>query len=1028
MAESTDKRTKQIAEKRVEKGQEFERYQEAQNQLLAIQAEQQQNLAIQRNQAQNIMEQNQTLAQAAEIMALDDLNPQTQQVLSGYGLNQPRVIKNSDVKRQGPTNITINNTTINNTSGPVQGREVNIRPQEASQGRFKAWLTNVFARQDALFQKQNQEYVRRESSLTRNANKMLRKLDGIGKDIGKALDPRRIADTERNRIKTLATIIGIPLLIKYLPKLFDSLNNIGVKIKNIFTGENGILAKIKKGMTSKDGWLSTGLRKIYSPDGNGILNELLTELHRKLFDRSEYATKGIKDIPWTEPGKKLVTWLQLFFGGAEAAATIERKKVEKEFKEDLESKKNMSTLNESLRATSDSMASRSGKSLNLQESSRFGISSSDGSTLKAGEYKKWLKDNNLKASDESAKKFLNSKKFAYTGESIILTKRIYDNADMKVFNPKTDLNMSGSLKNNSNYPDLAASLEVIHEIRRGYGAGNSFKNTMGRASQGALSAGGTLSIVAGGGMALRGNLIGAASSIYRGVKLNSAASGKSFSASSGANINEIQNYLSLLMNKSRTYKVLVFPEFITLLASTELEKELKIQKVKVKLIRARFQETTEYIYWEKGTQGLSDYVKKIVRSNATFGSGVDTTPLKLPEKDYLGRVDSTEWEMMELDNVQLGRILEELTGSSKIIYTEEAQTRMQEKLSGNINLRSGELRNYGYSYSGTPEFKTHRYDDYENRMYEVEQYRAEREARSLSSSTSDNNTYTNQDVPGVNYVADSSSFRRTRTQAELETAPRIVNKQPTNVTTAFGGNGTLTSNFMEWRDKSNRYHYGIDLHNGAGDDVKFPGNGTVKRVDGDSIEIVDGNNYVTKYYHIKNSKGLKRGDKVTKNQVIGKTKSKAENGGKYLPHIHVEVHDPEWTRENQHNHYVNPLVYWGDNHSNTPTPTSSANYLGSSGEKGDAPEVTPRVTRRGSAYTPSSTLLTQRSSGDIERNTTNEDRQILLNALGIIADNTAETAHILRNTDRNVASIGGTVSKPAPKPNPTIPSVQTKNP
>ena len=172
MAESTDKRTRQIAEKRVEKGQEFERYQEAQNQLLAIQAEQQQNLAIQRNQAQNVMEQNQTLAQAAEIMALDDLNPQTQQVLSGYGLNQPRVIKNSDVKRQGPTNITINNTTINNTSGPVQGREVSIRPQEASQGRFKAWLTNVFARQDALFQRQNQEYIRRENSLTRNANKI----------------------------------------------------------------------------------------------------------------------------------------------------------------------------------------------------------------------------------------------------------------------------------------------------------------------------------------------------------------------------------------------------------------------------------------------------------------------------------------------------------------------------------------------------------------------------------------------------------------------------------------------------------------------------------------------------------------------------------------------------------------------------------------------------------------------------------------------------------------------------------------
>ena len=97
MAESTDKKTRRIAEKRVESGKEFESYQEAQNQLLAIQAEQQQNLALQANNAMNMQAQRQTLGQAAEIMAMDGLNSTTRNVLGGYGLSQPRVIKETKV-------------------------------------------------------------------------------------------------------------------------------------------------------------------------------------------------------------------------------------------------------------------------------------------------------------------------------------------------------------------------------------------------------------------------------------------------------------------------------------------------------------------------------------------------------------------------------------------------------------------------------------------------------------------------------------------------------------------------------------------------------------------------------------------------------------------------------------------------------------------------------------------------------------------------------------------------------------------
>ena len=65
-----DDRTRKLSGGRIEDGKEHAAYQEAQQQLLAIQAEQQQNLAVARAESKASFNNNQTLAQAAELGAI----------------------------------------------------------------------------------------------------------------------------------------------------------------------------------------------------------------------------------------------------------------------------------------------------------------------------------------------------------------------------------------------------------------------------------------------------------------------------------------------------------------------------------------------------------------------------------------------------------------------------------------------------------------------------------------------------------------------------------------------------------------------------------------------------------------------------------------------------------------------------------------------------------------------------------------------------------------------------------------------
>ena len=106
--------------------------------------------------------------------------------------------------------------------------------------------------------------------------------------------------------------------------------------------------------------------------------------------------------------------------------------------------------------------------------------------------------------------------------------------------------------------------------------------------------------------------------------------------------------------------------------------------------------------------------------------------------------------------------------------------------------------------------------------------------------------------------------------------------------------GVLTSKFGWRKDPINgkrAYHHGVDIRGERGSDVKATADGTVKltnytKGDGRYILIDHGNGFVTKYAHL-NKSLVKKGDAVSRGQVIGLLGSTGRSTG---PHVHYEIH------------------------------------------------------------------------------------------------------------------------------------------
>jgi len=697
MAESTDKQTRKIAEKRVEKGKEFEGYQEAQNQLLAIQAEQKQNLALQANEAATMSAQNQTLGQAAEIMAVDE---PTQNILSGYGLNQPRVIKNSDVQKQGPNNITINNTTINNTLGPVQGREISIRPQENNQGKFKAWLTNVFARQDAEWQKRNQEYTKRESSLTRNANKMMRKIEGLGKEIGNAVDPRKASQRASNSTMNLLKALGLLYFAKKLPSILEFFNGAEGKIRGWISD---IGDKIKEGVSGifgtkdKDGFFNNLIHSLYNEEETGILNKLFKSIGNWISEHANYASEKTGSMTsWfgLPEGEKVAKWLQLFFGGPNANVSITRRKI-------IENIRDNEFKDKAVRSSSQQENWTGNYQLSTNSTGRFGVSRTDGGITESyfsmggnNDWANWKKANGItNATDKDASRFFREKGYAYTAEAYILLKSTWNITQGRIFSEKYDLTALGTLPPNTVYPQLAASLEIIREYKRG--------------------------------IRIDGN-----SKVL-------------------SNTNVIFFLLDLLVKKaSSNGHVTVFEEFLKCIAKDtripQLKKDGLIKERQYKLVMEPMTPADQNRYMSSDRILMSNYYKKLVPID---GENKEQA-LTLAEEDYRGISRANNWTFIEITHSGLGTILEEATGTKSIDFSRDQKKKFMDTFRTNIkSINHGiDLGTNYFTYDDTSkDFENFFEASQEKKDYdyqrEEERKRREAERHSANYSASERNSF-----------------------------------------------------------------------------------------------------------------------------------------------------------------------------------------------------------------------------------------------------------------------------------------------
>ena len=247
----SEKKTRAILESRAEKGKELQQFQEAQGQLLNLQAEQRNNLNEQRVISGMEMQNNQTLAQAAEVLAASGgaaggvmaAQPRqrsgTQSVLNKFGLKPGQTTKTTQTTTQTPQKVSItNNTTTTNNNNiqlsqpqiPMAAPQIPMRAGAAGGDtvKFKAWINNAFAKQNEAATIREKEYQRREWSLTRSTNKMIRKMGELGKAFAEKMSPKNLGNILGDQLKVVMFLMGFQYLADnfkgFLGKIDDLLN------------------------------------------------------------------------------------------------------------------------------------------------------------------------------------------------------------------------------------------------------------------------------------------------------------------------------------------------------------------------------------------------------------------------------------------------------------------------------------------------------------------------------------------------------------------------------------------------------------------------------------------------------------------------------------------------------------------------------------------------------------------------------------------------------------------------------------
>lgn len=206
---------------------------EAKVHLSQIQAERQNNLTAEKITSNSEFNNNQTLKQAAQIVAQDEaiklkqqqavLSSQTAATLKKYGVGSPKVTRTQSRNvTVSPQQIVINNNTQNTTTnqvsaGPIQGRALAFKSGRGNRGsggdstiaKFKTWIQSSFQRQNEEGIRREKTYKNKEWSLSRMGNRMMDKLSSIGQSFAKSLSPRNIAKSFTNDFSLMLKMMGL---------------------------------------------------------------------------------------------------------------------------------------------------------------------------------------------------------------------------------------------------------------------------------------------------------------------------------------------------------------------------------------------------------------------------------------------------------------------------------------------------------------------------------------------------------------------------------------------------------------------------------------------------------------------------------------------------------------------------------------------------------------------------------------------------------------------------------------------------
>lgn len=302
--QNLDKRTKELDARKPSNnpGQAISEQQLAQNQLQAIQNEQRANLLSQKQDSIAGDNTNELLGQAAMI----GVSSGTMGVLGKYGLKTPPSVKQYQKRDVNitPNKITINNNTTNNTTTNIQGGSGGGQGGDSAT-KFKTWLNKVFVSQKEAANKRNLEYEKRESSLARGANRMLKRIEATGREVASTLNPNNIGQTVGNQLKILLMLFGMTFLSKHWTKVLDAISWIGDTAQNI-AGFFGIGERGKQ-IAASGGGFSNSIVKALGGDPKkkketifdaikGLAKEF-TELMKLKFDHAmELRGEAIKSI------------------------------------------------------------------------------------------------------------------------------------------------------------------------------------------------------------------------------------------------------------------------------------------------------------------------------------------------------------------------------------------------------------------------------------------------------------------------------------------------------------------------------------------------------------------------------------------------------------------------------------------------------------------------------------------------------------------------------------------------------------